>query len=88
MEGSELLGFYVGLSGKTTRLTSLQVAGDKISFDIVGPLGNWHLVGKIAGDRMAGTFETVTRTISWIAVQKPPTTPTRAAPPSPGATPR
>jgi len=88
LEGSDVIGVYVGLSGKTTRLASLQVAGDKISFDIVGPLGNWHLVGKIAGDRMAGTFETVTRTISWIAVHKPPTTPTRAAPPSPGAAPR
>jgi hypothetical protein len=79
LEGSELIGFYVGLSGKATRLTSLQVAGDRISFDIVGPLGNWHLVGTIAGDRMTGTFETVTRTISWIAAKKPP-----AAPASPG----
>jgi len=85
LEGSEVIGVYVGLSGKTTRLASLQVAGDQISFDIVGPLGNWHLVGKIAGDRMTGTFATVTRTISWIAAKKPPATPTRAAPPSPGA---
>ncbi|HTD51395.1 MAG TPA: hypothetical protein VK780_00095 [Thermoanaerobaculia bacterium] len=87
-EGSEPIGFYVGPSGKATRLISLQVSGGQISFDIVGPLGNWHLVGKIAGDRMAGTFETVTRTISWIAVHKPATTPTHAAPPSPGTAPR
>jgi hypothetical protein len=80
-----VIGVYVGLSGKTTRLASLRVAGDQISFDIVGPLGNWHLVGKIAGDRMTGTFETVTRTISWIAAKKPSAAPTRAAPPSPNA---
>jgi hypothetical protein len=80
-----VIGVYVGLSGKTTRLASLRVAGEQISFDIVGPLGNWHLVGKIAGDRMTGTFETVTRTISWIAAKKPSAAPTRSAHPSPGA---
>ena len=83
MEGSELVGFYVGVSGKATRLTSLQVVGNRISFDIVGPLGNWHLVGTIAGERITGTFETVTRTISWIAAKKPP-----AAPASPSPAPR
>jgi len=84
LEGSELVGFYVGPSGKATRLISLLVSGDQIAFDIVGPLGKWHLVGTVAGDRMSGTFETITRTISWIAAKKPATTPPAPRTPSPG----
>ena len=80
MEGAELAGAYVAPNGKATRLSNLTSAGGRIAFDIVGPLGTWHLVGAVAADRMAGTFETVTRTVSWTA--------TRAGSPPRSRTPR
>jgi hypothetical protein len=72
MEDSELAGAYVAPSGKATRLVRLTVGGGQIAFDIVGPLGTWHLVGTLAADRMAGTFETVTRTVPWTATRLVP----------------
>jgi len=84
MEGSEIVGFYVAPSGKATRLDSLVISGGQISFNIVGPLGSWHLVGTMAGDRMSGTFETITRTIPWTAIKKP----AAATAPSPSPSPR
>lgn len=72
MESGELAGAYVAPSGKATRLVNLKAASGQIAFDIVGPLGTWHLVGAVQADRMAGTFETVTRTVSWTAARLAP----------------
>jgi hypothetical protein len=70
MEGGELEGAYVAPSGKSTRLANLTLHINAIAFDIVGPLGAWHLTGTVDGGRMSGTFQTVTRTISWAAVRQ------------------
>jgi len=45
------------------------VDGEKVSFGIVGSLGTWNLVGVLTGNRMQGTFETITRVVPWDAVK-------------------
>ncbi len=83
---TELAGAYLAPNGKATRLANLVLSGSAIAFDIVGPLGSWHLTGTVSGARMSGSFQTVTRTISWAAVRQrepgpaPTVTPTPSTP--------
>lgn len=83
MEGTDLLGAYVNPAGKATRLVNLVISGDRVSFDIVGPHGSWHLTGTRAGDRIAGTFQTISRIITWTAVKEGTAAPAPGAAPSP-----
>jgi hypothetical protein len=80
-EEGEVVGAYIAPSGKATRLANLKMNGNFVAFDIVGPLGAWHLTGTLDGSRMTGSFQTVTRTVSWAAVRQ------REPAPAPTATP-
>jgi hypothetical protein len=88
MEEGELVGAYMAPSGKATRLANLKLSGNHVAFDIVGPLGAWHLTGTLDGSRMTGTFQTVTRTIAWAAVRQREPGPAPTATPTPTASAR
>ena len=90
-ERGRVLGVYVAPDGRTTPLIDIAVDNGKVSFGIVGSLGTWKLNGVLAGERMNGTFETISRVVPWEAVRgggatapapnpnpNPPPTPTPA----------
>jgi len=80
----ELVGLYVSPNGPATLLSNLQVAGSRISWDLVTPRTTWHLRGTFTDAWMNGTFQTTTRTVQWTATKSdaagPLPTPTRPAP--------
>jgi hypothetical protein len=83
-QNGKLAGAYVAPNGRSTPISNITVDGEKVSFGIVGSLGTWSLVGVMSGgNRMQGTFETISRVVPWDAVKG--TGP--AAPPPPPAAP-
>lgn len=54
---------------RTTPLTDITLDGERVSFGIVGSLGTWKLIGVVSGDRMNGTFETISRVVPWEAIR-------------------
>lgn len=67
-------------SGRETPLTDLNVQGEKISFGIPGAVGTWQLIGVLSGDRINGTFETISGVVPWTAARGAPPTPSSPAP--------
>jgi hypothetical protein len=68
-ERGRVLGVYVAPDGRTTPLVDVALDGGKVAFGIVGSLGTWKLNGVLTGDRMNGTFETISRVVPWEAVR-------------------
>lgn len=58
---------YIGSGGATTNLANLKLDGNRISWDLVSARGTWELQGTVQGSSMNGTFQTITRTITWSA---------------------
>ena len=85
-ERGRVLGVYVAPDGRTTPLIDIALDGGKVSFGIVGSLGTWKLNGVLAGDRMNGTFETISRVVPWESIRGG-ASPQAAAPAAPAATP-
>jgi hypothetical protein len=89
-ERGRVLGVYVAPDGRTTPLVDVVLESGKVSFGIVGSLGTWKLNGVLAGERMNGTFETISRVVPWEAVRggasvsPPQSQPAPAATPTPG----
>lgn len=86
-DAGRLAGVYLAPNGRSTPLSNIQLDGEKISFGIVGSLGTWNLIGVLNGNRMNGTFETLTRVVPWEAQRgaaaapaMPPTASPNAAP--------
>jgi hypothetical protein len=67
LEASELTGKYIGAGGAATNLANLKLDGNHISWDLVSARGTWQLQGTVQGSSMNGTFQTITRTITWSA---------------------
>jgi hypothetical protein len=84
-ERGRILGVYVAPDGRTTPLIDVALDNGKVSFGIVGSLGTWKLNGVLAGERMNGTFETISRVVPWEAIRGGAST--SAAPAAPAATP-
>jgi hypothetical protein len=81
-EGGGLVGAYVAPNGRATPLTNLTWNGELISFGITGSLGTWQLSGVVTGDRMSGTFETISGVVPWTAergIARPSPTPAASA---------
>ena len=55
-------------------------AGRKISFGIPGAVGTWQLIGVLSGDRINGTFETISGVVPWTAVRGAAPVPSSPAP--------
>lgn len=70
MEGPELTGVYIGPRGNATALANLRVEGTRISWDLVSARGTWQLQGTVQGSSMNGTFQTITRTVTWSAFKE------------------
>lgn len=69
--------------GRETPLTDVNAQGEKISFGIPGAVGTWQLIGVMSGDRINGTFETISGVVPWTAIRGtgvaapgPPSSPT------------
>ncbi|MFN2632130.1 MAG: hypothetical protein ABR610_01755 [Thermoanaerobaculia bacterium] len=77
---SALAGAYVAPSGRETPLTGVNVQGEKISFGIPGAVGTWQLIGVLSGDRINGTFETISGIVPWTAVRGAPPASSSPAP--------
>jgi hypothetical protein len=69
-EAGRLAGVYAAPNGRSTPLSNITLDGEKVSFGIVGSLGTWNLIGVLNGDRMNGTFETLTRVVPWEATRE------------------
>jgi hypothetical protein len=66
---------------------NLVFTGELISFGITGSLGTWQLSGVVTGDRMTGSFETISGVVPWTAERgtaRPSPTPSASATPGPG----
>lgn len=67
LEASELTGLYISPQGNATKLVNLKLDGNRISWELVSARGTWELQGTVQGSSMNGTFQTITRTITWSA---------------------
>ena len=85
-EGGGLAGVYVAPNGRATPLTNLTLTGELISFGITGSLGTWQLSGVVTGDRMSGTFETISGVVPWTATRGGPS-PSPSPSPAPASSP-
>lgn len=67
LEASELTGLYISSQGNATKLVNLKLDGNRVSWELVSARGTWELQGTVQGSSMNGTFQTITRTITWSA---------------------
>ncbi|MFN2387866.1 MAG: hypothetical protein ABR576_16560 [Thermoanaerobaculia bacterium] len=70
LEGDALVGLYVSPNGAATRLTNLEVSGNRIAWELVTPRTTWNLRGTFTEDWMNGTFQTTARTVQWTATKQ------------------
>lgn len=80
LEGAELAGVYIGPRGNATALANLKLDGNRISWDLVSARGTWQLQGTVQASSMNGTFQTITRTVTWSAFKDGSPAPPAASP--------
>jgi len=61
---------YIGSQGAATSLANLKLDGNRISWGLVSARGTWELQGTVQGSSMNGTFQTITRTVTWSAFKE------------------